>query len=200
MQVWKGMCCHIGIEEWWSEWQRHGAFVDRQKGRVWRDGCRFLGEEGTLTKWIDESNQVKTWIFAFPTLNWTGAGEKALHWGETSLTCEWASGLYRNTFMPSQRWTEFLLENSDLFSHFFPACRLLGSQALVQSGLDQQRRENGSLITQVSSSSWPAVCLCSVCMFCQTRSLYQPRAGQWGLLELEKDKPTPVLFSGVFCI
>lgn len=40
------------------------------------------------------------------------------------------------------------------FSHFFPPCRLLGSRAFLQSGLDRQRRKNGSLITN-SSSSWP---------------------------------------------
>lgn len=42
--------------------------------------------------------------------------------------------------MPSQLWTDFrsfaqiLLEIADLFSHFFLSCRLLGSQALLQSG------------------------------------------------------------------
>lgn len=73
------------------------------------------------------------------------AEKENLHWGETCLTCEWAnaSGLCRthsclHSFGQSLGLSLrscWKTNSGPFFSHFFPPCRLLGSQALLQSGV-----------------------------------------------------------------
>lgn len=52
-----------------------------------------------------------------------------------------------------------LLEIADLFSHFFLSCRLLGSQALLQSGLDQHRMKSYMFITLLFLDLTVLLCL-----------------------------------------
>lgn len=102
-------------------------------------GLQRFGGEGELTKWIVPSNQ---------DLNICISTESEPAQKETSIEGKlvWRvnermrQALCRNTFMPSQVWTEsrsfaqiLFGKLRPFFSHFFPPCRLPGSQDWTSS-------------------------------------------------------------------